>query len=129
MQAVDRLALRLIHPAQRIAATRQRLELLSRRLGTALQSRLRLQPRLDQLRYRLTQSMTARLARQRDRLARHAGALAALSPHATLERGYSIARSADGRIIHSAGQLAPGDNLQLQFAHGRAHATVDKVDL
>lgn len=129
MQAVDRLALRLIHPAQRIAATRQRLELLSRRLGTALQSRLRLQPRLDQLRYRLTQSMTTRLARQRDRLARHAGALAALSPHATLERGYSIARSADGRIIHRAGQLSPGDRLELQFAQGRANATVDKVDL
>ncbi len=124
MQAVDRLALRLIHPAQRIAATRQRLELLSRRLGTALQARLRLQPRLDQLRYRLTQSMTARLARQRDRLARHAGALAALSPHATLERGYSIARSTDGRIIHSASQLAPGDTLQLQFAAGSAEAKI-----
>ncbi len=124
MQAVDRLALRLIHPAQRIAATRQRLELLSRRLGTALQSRLRLQPRLDQLGFRLSQSMTARLARQRDRLARHAGALTALSPHATLERGYSIARTTDGQIVHSASQLTPGDSLQLQFAEGSAAAKI-----
>ncbi len=129
MQAVDRLALRLIHPAQRIAATRQRLELLTRRLGTALQSRLRLQPRLDQLRYRLSQSMTTRLSRQRDRLARHAGALAALSPHATLERGYSIVRGPDGAIVRDAAKLAPADTLDLQFARGRAGATVDKVDL
>ncbi len=88
-----------------------------------------MQPRIDRLRFRLTQSLAQRLAAQRDRLARHAGALAALSPHATLERGYSIVRSADGRIIRQAVQLTPGEALDLQFARGRATATVDKVDL
>lgn len=124
MQAVDRLALRLIHPAQRITAARQRLELLSRRLAAALQTRLRLQPQLDHLRYRITQSMVARLAHQRDRLARQAGALTALSPQATLERGYSIVRNANGQIIHSAARLTPGDNLHLQFAEGSAAAKI-----
>ncbi|MDP1524307.1 MAG: exodeoxyribonuclease VII large subunit [Rhodocyclaceae bacterium] len=129
IQAVDRLALRLVHPAQRLAAIRQRVEGLGHRLGSAIQARFTVQPRIDRLRFRLTQSLAQRLAAQRDRLARHAGALAALSPHATLERGYSIVRSADGRIVRQAGQLTPGDTLDLQFAHGRATATVDKVDL
>jgi exodeoxyribonuclease VII large subunit len=104
MQALDRLALRLLHPAQRLAASRQQLELLGRRLH---------------------QAITDRTLRQRNRLAHCSGALAALSPTATLERGYSIVRSADGRIVRAAAQLRHGDPLHLHFAHGEASAIVE----
>lgn len=124
MQAVDRLALRLVHPAQRLAAGRQRLELLARRLHAAMQQRLSQQPHLARLEHRLRQSMAAQLARQHRRLAPCQGALAALSPHATLQRGYSIVRATDGAIVRSAAQLADGDILKLQFASGTAAARV-----
>jgi exodeoxyribonuclease VII large subunit len=149
MQAVDRLALRLIHPAQRLAASRQRLELLGRRMHAAgrlttqraaladLQLRLArarpaLQPahqRLDRLAHRLRQAMINLATHQRDRLTRCDGALAALSPAATLQRGYSITQDAAGRIVRDAAQLAAGETLSLQFAVGGATAVVDQVDL
>ncbi|MDP1957576.1 MAG: exodeoxyribonuclease VII large subunit, partial [Rhodocyclaceae bacterium] len=147
MQAVDRLALRLLHPAKRLAANRQRLELLARRMHTAgrltaqrevltdLQLRLArarpaLQPahqRLDRLAGRLRQAMQGLTAVRRDRLTHCNSALAALSPAATLLRGYSITQDAAGRVVRDAAQLAAGDTLQLQFAVGGATAVVDLV--
>jgi exodeoxyribonuclease VII large subunit len=124
MQALDRLALRLIHPAQRLATGRQRLELLARRLQHAMRGRLDPQAP-DRLGHRLQQAMERQLARRGDRLARCAGALAALSPLATLQRGYSIVRGPDGAIIRDATRLSPGDALRLRFAAGSATATVD----
>ena len=103
MQAVDRLALRLVHPAQRIAASRQHIELLT---------------------HRLRQAMNKLTTRQRDRLSHCSGALSALSPLATLQRGYSIVRTANGTIVRDAMQLAAGDTLELRFAAGEASAVV-----
>jgi exodeoxyribonuclease VII large subunit len=128
MQALDRLALRLIHPAQRLAAVRQRLELLSHRLQHAMHTRIdRLAP--EGLGQRLRQALERQLARRGDRLARCAGALPALSPLATLQRGYSIVRGPDGSIIRDARQVAAGDALDLQFAAGSATATVKQRSL
>jgi exodeoxyribonuclease VII large subunit len=149
MQGLDRLALRLVHPAQRLAASRQRLELLARRLDGAghrqlharraalagLQLRLaRARPdlretrqQLERLGHRLRHAMSGLLARQHDRIARCGGALAALSPAATLQRGYSIVRDADGAIVRDAARLAAGDALSLRFAAGEAGAVVTAV--
>lgn len=124
MQALDRLALRLVHPAQRLAATRQRIELLAHRLQAALQQRTAQQPHLDRLNQRLRQAMAAQCARRHQQLSRCQGALAALSPLATLERGYSIVRGPYGAIVRDAAQLAAGDELQLQFARGEVGARV-----
>lgn len=149
MQAVDRLALRLVHPARRLAENGQRLELLGRRLhasarqGIAARQHVLAEHRLHlfqtrpdlpaarqqiaQTAQRLRQAMTAQLAHARDRLARSAGALPALSPAATLLRGYSIVRDADGAIVRDAARLAAGDPLTLRFARGAADATVTAV--
>lgn len=129
MQALDRLALRLVHPRQRLIAGRQRLALLAQRLHAALQRRLAQQPRLAQLEHRLRRALPATLARLQHRLARSQGALAALSPLATLDRGYSIVRSPDGTIVRDAHQLQPGDPIDLQFAIGTAVARIDKTGL
>lgn len=146
MQALDRLALRLVHPAQRLAAGRQRLEFLASRLAGAGRQQLnarhttlaglrlrlaRVRPdlraahqRLERLAYQLHRAMSDLLARRQDRIARCGGALAALSPAATLQRGYSIVRDAEGAIVRDAARLAAGDALQLRFAAGAASATV-----
>jgi exodeoxyribonuclease VII large subunit len=129
MQAIDRLALRLVHPAQRLAASGQRLELLARRLHAAMQQRMTQQPRIARLDHRLRQAMAAQLAHQRQRLSHCQGAIAALSPLATLERGYSIVRGTDGAIVRTAEQLAEGDILKLQFASGTATTRVTGRDL
>ena len=129
MQALDRLALRLVHPAQRLAASRQRLELLAHRLQAAMQQGMTQQPRLDRLNHRLRQAMAGQLARQQRRLSHCQGALAGLSPLATLERGYSIVRSPQGSIVQSADQVAEGDALDLQFARGSARARVTERNL
>lgn len=127
MQALDRLALRLVHPAQRLAAGRQHIELLAHRLQAAMQQRTAQQPRLDRLNHRLRQAMSGLLTRQHRRLAPCQGALAALSPLATLERGYSIVRAADGTIVRDAATLAVGNRLDLQFAAGTASTVVEKI--
>jgi exodeoxyribonuclease VII large subunit len=149
-QAIDRLALRLVHPARRLAAGRERLTALARHLAAAGQRQLAVRratlagcelrlaqarpdvsaprQRLDRLAHRLRQALESRAARERDRLARCAGALAALSPAATLERGYSIVRDASGAIVRDAGRLAAGERVRLQFARGAAAATVETTE-
>ncbi len=128
MQALDRLALRLVHPAQRLAAHRQRLELLAHRLHGALLHGLSQQPRLTRIEHRLRQSLVKQLARKHQHLSRCQGALGALSPLATLERGYSIVRGENGAIIRTARQIGVGARLQLQFAAGAAAATVESIE-
>ena len=128
MQALDRLALRLVHPAQRLAAHRQRLELLVRRLHGAMQQGVSQQPRLARIEHRLRQSLANQLARKHQRLSRCQGALGALSPLATLERGYSIVRGENGAIIRTARQIGVGVRLRLQFSAGTAAATVESVE-
>lgn len=127
MQALDRLALRLVHPAQRLAAGRQRMEMLDHRLHAAIQRRLVQHPRLGSLEQRLRQAVNERLARRQKRLSRLQGALAALSPLATLERGYSIVRQADGAIVRDAARLTPGQRVELQFARGAAAGTIETI--
>jgi exodeoxyribonuclease VII large subunit len=147
MQALDRLALRLVHPAQRLAADRRSLELLAHRLQAAVRHRsadrrhrlaelaMRLtrakpdaQPqrlRLDRLDQRLRTALRAQMQERHARLLHCQGALGPLSPAATLERGYSIVQTEDGRIVRAAKQLRPGDALRLQFGSGAAAAHVD----
>ena len=71
-----------------------------------------------------------------DQLVRHrmlvgatADALRALSPMATLERGYAVARTADGRIIRDPGTLAAGDALQVLVERGTVEARVERTRL
>jgi exodeoxyribonuclease VII large subunit len=49
----------------------------------------------------------------------------ALSPARVLERGYAIVRTADGAVVRSAADAAPGAALDIELAAGRLAATVD----
>jgi len=66
-----------------------------------------------------------RLERRRLTLAATADALRTLSPTATLERGYAVARTADGRILRDAGQTGRGDPLQVILARGSLETRVE----
>jgi exodeoxyribonuclease VII large subunit len=44
--------------------------------------------------------------------------LRALSPQGTLERGFSIVRNSNNKIVKDAADLKVGDVLQIKFAEG-----------
>ena len=48
----------------------------------------------------------------------------ALSPQATLDRGYSVVQLTTGEIARDAKGLKPGDLLRLRFAKGESNAIV-----
>ena len=80
---------------------------------------------VDALAQRARQCVAGRLARAEDDIAHTRARLLALSPAATLRRGYSIAQDADGAVIRSAKGLSAGDRLTIRFAEDQATATVD----
>ncbi|MEV4723917.1 exodeoxyribonuclease VII large subunit [Micromonospora humida] len=51
--------------------------------------------------------------------------LRALSPAATLDRGYAIVQRADGHVVRAAGEVAGGDPLRVRLAEGELTVTVD----
>ena len=51
--------------------------------------------------------------------------LNALSPLATLERGYSISRKTDGAVLTSAEQVSIGDRVEIQLADGHLTCRVE----
>ena len=54
------------------------------------------------------------------------GRLTALSPRATLSRGYAIVRASDG-VLRSAAALAPGARVEVELAEGGFGARVEDV--
>jgi exodeoxyribonuclease VII large subunit len=56
-----------------------------------------------------------------------AGRLNALSPLATLSRGYAVARRPDGEALTSAAQFTTGENFDLTLHDGVVDATVESV--
>ena len=52
--------------------------------------------------------------------------LNALSPLATLERGYSISRKTDGKVLTSAEQVLIGDRIEIQLSDGHIACRVEE---
>ena len=65
------------------------------------------------------------LDRAGDDLTHRLARVRALSPLATLERGYAVLRSADGLVVRDADEVERGDRLGAQLARGRLDLTVD----
>ncbi|MSM38319.1 MAG: exodeoxyribonuclease VII large subunit [Geobacter sp.] len=84
---------------------------------------------LQNLVARRDQAVQRRMDHLRETMARRTGALDALSPLATLARGYSLAqREKDGLIVRSSDQLAVGDRLRLRLHRGSAGCLVETVE-
>jgi exodeoxyribonuclease VII large subunit len=80
--------------------------------------------RLDELESRLRLASRSRLAGARGRFDVAARTLHAVSPLATLDRGYAIVTDARGHVLMDAGSLATGDSVETRLARGRFTATV-----
>ncbi len=71
--------------------------------------------------------LQGRLARARTDLARSAATLGALSPFATLDRGYAIVRDPTGAIVRDARSVSVGDPLDVRLARGALDVRVERV--
>ncbi|MBB3796730.1 exodeoxyribonuclease VII large subunit [Xanthomonas arboricola] len=150
MQRADRLALRL-----RAHSPQARLQLLQRRqqdAGRQLRARMtqvleRLQARLQRTQARLhahnpqrdlarlqqrlralhpQAAMQRRLQHDQLRLRSLARSLEAVSPLATVARGYAIVtRPADGSVVRSAAEVGAGERLRAQLADGSIEVRVE----
>lgn len=138
--------LRLAHQAQRLDDFEQRLKLAARRRLESSAMRLerqrihlrRLSPRtrmreavhrMVSLRGRLRTAMREQLAIAGGRADVAARALNAVSPLATLERGYAIVtRVGDGKLVRSSRDVATGDTIEARLHRGRVRARVEEKD-
>ncbi|MEO7980552.1 MAG: exodeoxyribonuclease VII large subunit [Sporichthyaceae bacterium] len=84
-------------------------------------------PRQDEvsaLRDRSRRVLSAALDRAGDNLAHTGARVTALSPAATLQRGYAVLQHHDGRVVRRAVDVAPGDLLRAGLGEGEVAVTV-----
>jgi exodeoxyribonuclease VII large subunit len=146
---LDGLRRRLRHPGERLQQQAQRLDDLELRLRRAMQRRLQdgterlarldtrlaarhperllglLRQRLEHLGERLPRAMQGALRERRQRLEAAAQTLQAVSPLATLGRGYAILLDDQGRAIRTAAQTRPGQHLRARLAEGELDLRVE----
>lgn len=145
-------ALHLQHPGQKLQRNAQRLDELEQRLTQAVHHRLlhrrqqlqlgqqkllRQQPstliaagarQLDYLGQRLHRAMQHRLQALKQRHAGLGQTLHAVSPLATLERGYAIVRTPDRRrIVNSVELMTEGELVDIRLSDGHAIGEIKTI--
>jgi len=152
-QRIDWLTQRLQHPGRLLQNLSQRLDDLQLRMSHAqthhlwhlsmsinvLQEKLlSLHPeqaintrkqRLSYLAHQLKQGTQQLLHTKQSRFSLATSTLNAVSPLATLERGYAIvSKTADGNVLRDAHQVKTGDTVQAKLHTGKIQCTVNNVD-
>jgi exodeoxyribonuclease VII large subunit len=141
------------HPKRRLTEKMQRVDFceitfiqLQTKLLNNLQNKVktyeaklhRLTPshRIQQLQHQmgfylqqLTALMSKQLLRKQTLLANAAGTLDALSPLATLQRGYAIATTKQGHVIRNANEVKPGDALNVRVMQGIIHCKAEEIEI
>jgi exodeoxyribonuclease VII large subunit len=145
-------ALQQQHPGQKLQRNAQRLDELEQRINQAIQHKLRdcqqqlaighhqlkqwqpsqrinsHQQQLSYLQQRLQRSIELKLSRLKTRQAAICQTLQAVSPLATLDRGYAISQRQDNQqIIKSSQQLAINDLMLTRFAQGQVVSEVKEI--
>jgi len=139
----------LVSPTARLAEQSQRLDEFEQRLSRALRQILSdRRSTLGERRSRLWQASPAarvqgaaarhaalfarlqaagleQLRRARERLLPLVRTLNAVSPLATLERGYAIVSIENGEILRDAAAAKPGTVIEARLAHGKVRAKVE----
>ena len=139
------------HPQLRLARQQTVLERLRQRMNFALENKIkqanqrqqrmlqrlnqqnpqprihRAQSRVQQLEYRLAENIRARLSEQRERFGNAVTHLEAVSPLATLARGYSVTTTIDGAVLKKTKQARPGDLLTTRLNDGWVESEIKTV--
>lgn len=155
-QALDWLSQRLQqqHPGQKLARNAKRMDELEARLKQAMHSQLRHmaasveaktaqlwqhnpaaiisshKQRQDYLNQRLIAATAHKLEQFKQRLLNSSQTLHAVSPLATLNRGYAMAiNPSTGAIVRSVEQISVGDMVQIRLAHGRFTSQIKTIGM
>ena len=139
------------HPQLRLARQQTVLERLRQRMNFALENKIkqanqrqqrmlqrlnqqnpqprihRAQSRVQQLEYRLAENIRARLSEQRERFGNAVTHLEAVSPLATLARGYSVSTLPNGKVVKKAKQVKAGDLLTTRLEDGWITSEVHNI--
>ncbi len=111
-----------------IVDQRSRLRALGRQLAATAQRRQhRVLTRLEHIQRRLVTGAQRVTERRQARLSTAAAQLEALSPLATLARGYAVARTPDGATLSEVGAFASGMAFELWLRDGIVSATAESV--
>ena len=78
------------------------------------------------LRDRARRCLSGALGRAEDELAHTRARLRALSPAATMRRGYAIVQREDGTVVRESAAVEDGERLTVRLADGRLGVTVDE---
>lgn len=87
----------------------------------------RAQSRIQQLEYRLAEIMRGRLSERRERFGNAVTHLEAVSPLATLARGYSVTSVSDGTVLKQTKQVKTGDLLTTRLKDGWVESEVKQI--
>ncbi|HEX5205863.1 MAG TPA: exodeoxyribonuclease VII large subunit, partial [Actinoplanes sp.] len=80
------------------------------------------------LRERAVRSLEHRLRRADDDLRHTLARLRALSPAATLQRGYAIVQRDDGHVVRAASEVKIDDVVRVRLAEGELHAVIKESE-
>jgi exodeoxyribonuclease VII large subunit len=83
---------------------------------------------IETLRERALRTTLHRLDRAGDEIAHHRARARALSPLATLRRGYAVLQDADGHVLTSVTDAAAGAEVTVRVADGRFHAEITDTE-
>jgi exodeoxyribonuclease VII large subunit len=109
----------------RLARSEDKLFHLTKRLQHPKSRLLRTMQRVDELSLRLRDLLKFILARKHQALQLRMGQLNALSPLATLDRGYAIVKNkANEKVVHFARDVETGNKVEIRFADGVVDAVI-----
>ena len=115
-------------PGNAARVYRQRIDRLAQQSRHLLERGLReTQQRTDDLGLRLRHAVRLRVTARAERLRGLERQVAAYNPLAVLDRGYSIARRADGRIVRTTGDVRIGDTVTTRLARGEFTSEVKQT--
>lgn len=83
---------------------------------------------LDDWLVRIRRQLETRLDRAADDIDHRRARVTALSPLATLQRGYAVLQDADGHVVTSTAGVAAGATVSVRVADGRIHATATTTE-
>jgi exodeoxyribonuclease VII large subunit len=83
---------------------------------------------VDRLRDRARRTLGHSLDRAADDIGHQRARARALSPLATLQRGYAVLQDADGHVVTSVAGVAPDQQISVRVADGRVRATTTTIE-
>jgi exodeoxyribonuclease VII large subunit len=114
-------------PGHLLRQHRQSIQHARLRLVSALRGEyVERQQRVDEAHGAMLNVVKSATRENKLRLERLAAQLRALGPQAVLERGYSITRTTDGRVVTKANEVKEGQEVETLLAEGSITSTVKK---